>query len=327
VRKEVAAHCGYWASGMPLQEGKRAATTLERWQQVHDLRARNVGLLECARRLSLSLNTVKRYDRASEPERVQRVPKYRATLVDPYRDHLRKRRAEDPGVPVRQLLREIRERGYQGSSNLLVRYINQGRLEGGRPHLSPRRAARILLTRPDRLTGGQHETLAGLQGACPQMTALAGLIRSFAALTPGPGNDARLSQWMTDAQCGPAPRALLHPRPGPGHPGRHSRGHDAAPQRPHRRRQHRDQDDQKAKCTAAQDSSSSATGSCWADTIRHHRKCDRAVVLTVPVRCSPRRALALRGPPGTPRRTSQIAAVMTRSIGHAWWCGRKVASF
>ena len=48
---------------MPLQEGKRAATTLERWQQVHELRARNAGLLECARRVNLSLNTVKRYDR------------------------------------------------------------------------------------------------------------------------------------------------------------------------------------------------------------------------------------------------------------------------
>jgi hypothetical protein len=27
VRKEVAAHCACWAKGMPLQEGKRAATT------------------------------------------------------------------------------------------------------------------------------------------------------------------------------------------------------------------------------------------------------------------------------------------------------------
>ena len=201
VRKEVAAHSACWAKGMPLQEGKRAATTLERWQQVHDLRARNVGLLDCARRLGLSLNTVKRYDRASEPERLQRVPKYRPTLVDPHRDYLRKRRAEEPGIPVQQLLREIRERGYQGSSNLLVRYINQGRLDSDRPHLSPRRATRIMLTRPDRLTPGQQETLAGLEGACPEMTALAGLIRSFAALlAPDPGNDARLRQWITGAR-------------------------------------------------------------------------------------------------------------------------------
>jgi hypothetical protein len=29
----------------------------------------------------VTLNTVKRYDRASEPERLQRVPKYRPALV------------------------------------------------------------------------------------------------------------------------------------------------------------------------------------------------------------------------------------------------------
>ena len=201
VRKEVAAHSACWAKGMPLQEGRRAATTLERWQQVHELRAQNVGLLDCARRLGISLNTVKRYDRASEPQRLQRVPKYRPTLVDPHRDYLRKRRAEEPGAPVQHLLREIRERGYQGSSNLLVRYINQGRLDSDRPHLSPRRATRILLTRPDRLTPGQQETLAGLEGACPEMTALARLIRSFATLlAPDPGNNARLRQWITDAR-------------------------------------------------------------------------------------------------------------------------------
>jgi len=201
VRKEVAAHCACWAKDMPLQQGKRAATTLQRWQQVHDLRARNVGLLDCARRLGLSLNTVKRYDRASEPERLQRVPKYRPTLVDPYRDYLRKRRAEEPGAPVRQLLREIRQRGYQGSSNLLVRYINQGRLDSEHPHLSPRRAARMLLTRPDRLTGGQAEILARIEAACPEMTTLAALIRSFAAmLAPAAENQARLQRWVTTAR-------------------------------------------------------------------------------------------------------------------------------
>ena len=201
VRKEVAAHCACWAKGMPLQKGKRAATTLERWQQVRELRSQNLGLLECSRRLGLSMNTVKRYDRASEPERLQRVPKYRPTLVDPYRDYLRKRRAEEPGVPVQYLLREIRERGYQGSSNLLVRYINQGRLDGDRPHLSPRRAARILLTRPDRLTGGQAETRARLEAACPEMTALTALIGSFAAmLAPAWENEAGLHRWITRAR-------------------------------------------------------------------------------------------------------------------------------
>ena len=186
VMKEVAAHSACWAGAAPLQAGQRAQTTPERWRQVHDLLGRGVGLLECARRLDLSLNTVKRYARADKPERLQRAPQYRPTLADPYRDHLRKRRAEDPAVPVQRLLREIRELGYQGSSNLLVRYITQGRVEADRPHLSSRRAARLLLTRPASLTASQHETLAGL-AACPEMTALASLVRSFAALlTPDP---------------------------------------------------------------------------------------------------------------------------------------------
>ena len=201
ARKEVAAHCACWAKGMPLQDGQRAATTAERWQQVHQLRSQNVGLLDCGRRLGLSMNTVKRYDRASEPQRLQRVPKYRPTLVDPYRDYLRKRRAEDPAVQPAQLLREIRELGYPGSMNLLVRYINQGRLDSDRPHLSPRRAARILLTRPDRLTGGQAETRARLEAACPEMTALTSLISSFAQmLVPSRENEAGLQQWITRAR-------------------------------------------------------------------------------------------------------------------------------
>jgi hypothetical protein len=247
VRKEVAAHSACWARAGPLQSGKRARTTLERWQQVHDLLGKGVGLLDCSRRLDLALNTVKRYARADRPERLQRTPQYRPTLVDPYRDHLRRRRAEDPAVPVQQLLREIRELGYQGSSNLLVRYINQGRAEGGRPRLSPRQAARILLTRPDRLTAGQAQTLADIEAACPEMTALASLVRSFAALlTPDPGNDGKLRQWITDARRRPAPRPLIHPRPRPGHPGGNGSAHTAAPQRPHRGRQHQDQDDQAA---------------------------------------------------------------------------------
>ena len=175
-------------AGPPPQAGKRAQTTLERWQQVHDLLGKGLGLLECSRRLNLSLNTVKRYARATQPERLQRAPQYRPTLVDPYRDHLRSRRAENPAVPVQQLLREIRELGYQGSSNLLVRYLTQGRAEADRPHLSPAPRGPAP-AHPARQPHRQPDaTLAGLAAACPEMTALAEprpLLRRPA--DPGPG--------------------------------------------------------------------------------------------------------------------------------------------
>jgi transposase len=54
VLKEAAAHSSCWAAaGPPLKEGKQAATTAERWRQVHDLTDKGTWLLECSRRLGL----------------------------------------------------------------------------------------------------------------------------------------------------------------------------------------------------------------------------------------------------------------------------------
>ena len=136
VLSEVKAHSTCWATVLdaPIYDGPRAQTTLGRWHQVHGLLDQGVGLLECARRLELALNTVKRYARADRPERMLRVPKYRASLVDPYREHLRKRRAEDPGVPIKHLFDEIKALGFTGCLNLLHKYINQGRADADRSH-------------------------------------------------------------------------------------------------------------------------------------------------------------------------------------------------
>ncbi len=197
VLKDVAAHSSCWAKVGPQQaDGARATTTRERWQQVHHLVGKGVGLLECARRLDLSLNTVKRYARISEPDRLVRAPQYRPTLVDPFRDYLRQRRQQDPATPVTHLLAEIRTLGYTGSANLLVRYITQGRVESDRASVSPRRLTRHLLTRPDHRTE-QPELIDSLSTACPEMTALSHLIGGFAALlTPAEGNIERLTAWI-----------------------------------------------------------------------------------------------------------------------------------
>lgn len=195
-----------------------------------------MGLLECARRLNLSLNTVKRYARHTEPDRKVRAPGYRPTLVDPYHEHLRTRRAKDPAVPVKQLLREIKEQGYTSSANLLARYITQGRVESDRPALSPRRAAALLLSDPDHLRKNQPQLREKLAAACPQMSALAELVAAFAKLLiPEPSQHSetqRLDQPSSFRR--PAVPGLLHhrPRAGPGH--RRIRTDHAPPQWPHR---------------------------------------------------------------------------------------------
>lgn len=95
------AHAGCWATiNPPRPGGVREQTTRERWNKIHNLLHRGVGLLDCARRLDLALNTVKRYARMPEPQALRITPAYRPTLVDPYRDHLRARRAADPTLPV-----------------------------------------------------------------------------------------------------------------------------------------------------------------------------------------------------------------------------------
>src|SRR5207248_8206849 len=144
------------------------------------------------------LNTVKRYARISEPERLQRAPQYRPTLVDPYRDHLRTRRAQEPATPVMTLFHEIKALGYQGSLNLLYRYITQGRVEGDRPPISPRGLARLILTRPDHLTDKQRQLRDDLVAACPEMIDLADLVTGFARLLkPSEGNNIRLDTWIS----------------------------------------------------------------------------------------------------------------------------------
>lgn len=201
---EVKAHSTCWAAVLdaPVYDGPRAQTTLERWQHIHHLLDQGVGLLECARRLQLSLNTVKRYARADRPERMLRVPKYRASLVDPYREHLRTRRTADPAIPVAHLFEEIKALGFTGCLNLLHKYIHQGRADAERSHIAPRRLARMLLTRPGNLNPGHRDLLARLTAACPEMTALATAVTGFAELlTPQPGNIDRLSRWITQVSA------------------------------------------------------------------------------------------------------------------------------
>ena len=137
-----------------------------------------------------------------EPQALRIAPAYRLTLVDPYRDHLRERPQTDPAVPATQLLREIRELGHSGSANLLVRYLNQGRAAGDRPVTTPRHASRLLLTDPENLRPKETTLLEKIAAACPDMTALADLVRGFAALLkPAAGNDVKLTEWITTARA------------------------------------------------------------------------------------------------------------------------------
>ncbi|MFG1616999.1 transposase, partial [Nonomuraea wenchangensis] len=120
--------------------------------------------------------------------------------------HLRKRRAEEPGVPVKHLFEEIKALGFTGCLNVLHKYINQGRADVGRSHISPRRLTRMLLTRPGNLKAEHQDLLARLTAACPEMTCLAIHIRDFSQLlTPHPDNVDALEHWIADVRAADLP--------------------------------------------------------------------------------------------------------------------------
>jgi transposase len=208
VEKIVIAHSTSWRAaqsspqpGPPRPIDERTRT---RHAAVHELLDQGVGLLECARRLGWALNTVKRYARAATAEQLHRPPRYGRTLVDPYRDHLRQRLAAEPGVPVTRLLEEIRELGYIGSANLLVRYLNQGRAQAERASPPPRRLVGWIMSRPAELPEHERSHLDELLASCPPLTVLAEHVRAFAdLLTTRRGAD--LENWMIDVEASDLP--------------------------------------------------------------------------------------------------------------------------
>jgi hypothetical protein len=134
------------------------------------------------RRLHLSRNTVKKYAAAEHPGQLIHGPKYSTTLVDPFRDYLRQRRAQEPAVPTWTLLGEIKAMGYQGGSTLLYRYLGQGRADGEYPPPSPRRLTSWITTDPAKLPATRQTRLEHALKHCPELQATAGYVRSFAAL-------------------------------------------------------------------------------------------------------------------------------------------------
>jgi hypothetical protein len=178
---------------------------------VQELLDQGHGLLECARRLGWTLNTAKRYAHAAAAEELKRPPRYRETPVNPYRDHLRRRRTEEPGVAVTRPLAEIRELGYTGNANLLVRYLNQGRADAIRTPPSPRRPVSWLTTRPTDLPAHHRQHPDDLLATCAHLTVLAEPVRQLADLLTGRRGEG-LDTWMTstDADDLPALHDFVH---------------------------------------------------------------------------------------------------------------------
>lgn len=170
------------AAGQGRDEGPAVRRTRSRYAAVHALLGQGLANTEIARRLNLALNTVKKYVRAQRVEQLIGGSKRSATLVDPFRDHLRSRRAAEPGVAVWTLLKEIKSMGYEGGSTLLYRYPGQGRAEDAQPPPSPRRVATWIMTDPAHLSPVRTARLQEVLDCCLELKQATEYVRTFAAL-------------------------------------------------------------------------------------------------------------------------------------------------
>lgn len=222
VEKVVVAHSGCWrpTAGRTLKPAPDNDVwtvrpvdeqTTARHRMVHDLLAEGLGLMECRRRLGWSYNAVKRYAQAATAQELHRPPRYRATLVDPYRDHLRRRLIEQPSAPVTHLLDEIRALGYTGSANLLVRYINQGRLDQEHPPVKPRTLTSWMMTDPTNLDPADARQLQDVLALCPHLSETALLVTKLAHMIMNRVSSG-LAAWMdaTAALAQPALTSFVH---------------------------------------------------------------------------------------------------------------------
>lgn len=101
----------------------------EDWMDIRRLHAEGRTIKDIARTTGRSRNTVRRVLREKAPRPFRRAE--RASLLEPFKDYLRKRFAET-GLSVVRLIQEIRPMGYAGSIQTLRRFIGPLRKDSGR---------------------------------------------------------------------------------------------------------------------------------------------------------------------------------------------------
>jgi transposase len=92
-----------------------------------DLHRQGLSISEIARRIGQDRKTVRKYVAQGLVAPVYGPRQPRPTRLDPYKDYLRQRVTEFPGLSGRRLLREIRELGYDGGYTAVTDFLREVR--------------------------------------------------------------------------------------------------------------------------------------------------------------------------------------------------------
>jgi transposase len=166
---------------------------IERYQRVLELYTQHLPVREIARRMGMNRNTVRKFVRAdSFPERAHR---YYPCGTDPFLDYLQQRWQEGCHNAT-ELTRELRDRGFRGSYNMVRRRVAswrerpRSRTRSSRtitPHNkidrpSSSRVSWLLLKPPVDLDSDERALVEALAEHCPALLAAQDLAQQFVTI-------------------------------------------------------------------------------------------------------------------------------------------------
>lgn len=123
---------------------------LERYEEVRRLHAHGLSIRGIVRQTGLHRETVRKFLRAeSFPERAPRAP--RGGIVKPFAEYLKQRWAAGCQNAL-QLFREIKERGYAGGADAVIRWVRPWRDSASSEEATSRQRATVVVPSPRQAT-------------------------------------------------------------------------------------------------------------------------------------------------------------------------------
>ncbi|PWK84451.1 transposase [Lentzea atacamensis] len=190
--------------------------TRERYAAVQRLRGKGLSIRGIGAELGLARGTVRRIVRAGTVEELlaNDGTGRRPSLLDEFKPYLHQR--WNAGCTTATLLfEEIKAQGFRGQYQVLRDYLRPFRVSAQVPEPAPtapkvRRVVGWIMTKPENMADDDERQLDQILGRSPELTALAGHVRSFAAMMCTLRGD-RLEEWMAavDADTLPALRSFV----------------------------------------------------------------------------------------------------------------------
>ncbi len=191
------------AASSPWPTGHRfAERTRAKHATIHALLTAGHSKRSVARQLGMGLNTILRFSRAATSEELFTGQwQSRSTKLDAYKPYL-DQRWQEGCTNAWKLWEEIKEQGYPHGYGNVRNYVSRALRRkpqpiGPRPP-SARAVTRWILTHPDALTENDRLHLKAVLANCPELTALAEHVRSFAHMLTHLQGD-QLPAWVEAA--------------------------------------------------------------------------------------------------------------------------------